>query len=296
MSVSVTTRPMRPGEADGVDYHFIDHATFERMVVEKQLLEHARVFGNYYGTPRAPVELALSKGREILFDIDWQGTQQLAENAREDLVSIFVLPPSSKELERRLHARAQDSAEVIASRMAKAADEMSHYFDYEYVIVNYDRRKQRPSGPDDPGSRAPEAPPPDRPVGLRPAASGRRLKCFRAVVGPRPNLRASACRLGRGPQLQRGITAASLPGRPPSPRQCREPRHRNLLRPLGRDQPRLIDQRLGVAERLQAGAQHLAALAEGRRRHRFHRGELRRLRRRTRDELHDRRIRSSAAA
>ena len=138
MSVSVTTRPMRPGEADGVDYHFIDHATFERMVVEKQLLEHARVFGNYYGTPRAPVELALSKGREILFDIDWQGTQQLAENARDDLVSIFVLPPSSKELERRLHARAQDSAEVIAGRMAKAADEMSHYFDYEYVIVNYD--------------------------------------------------------------------------------------------------------------------------------------------------------------
>ena len=108
------------------------------MVADKQLLEHARVFGNYYGTPRAPVEQALSKGREILFDIDWQGTQQLAENARDDLVSIFVLPPSSKELERRLHARAQDSAEVIAGRMAKAADEMSHYFDYDYVIVNYD--------------------------------------------------------------------------------------------------------------------------------------------------------------
>jgi guanylate kinase len=138
LSVSVTTRPMRPGEADGIDYHFVDHATFERMVVEKQLLEHARVFGNYYGTPRAPVELALSKGREILFDIDWQGTQQLAENAFEDLVSVYVLPPSSSELERRLHARAQDSAEVIASRMAKAADEMSHYLDYEYVIVNYD--------------------------------------------------------------------------------------------------------------------------------------------------------------
>nr|WP_157619182.1 guanylate kinase [Skermanella stibiiresistens] len=138
MSVSVTTRPMRPGEVDGVDYHFIDRDTFERMVEERQLLEHARVFGNYYGTPKGPVELSLAKGREILFDIDWQGTQQLSENAREDLVSIFVLPPSAKELERRLHARAQDSAEVIAGRMAKASDEMSHYFDYDYVIVNHD--------------------------------------------------------------------------------------------------------------------------------------------------------------
>ncbi|QQP88028.1 guanylate kinase [Skermanella sp. TT6] len=138
MSVSVTTRPMRPGEVDGVDYHFIDRERFEQMVAERQLLEHARVFGNYYGTPKEPVEQALAKGREILFDIDWQGTQQLAENARDDLVSVFVLPPSAKELERRLYARAQDSAEVIAGRMAKASDEMSHYFDYDYVIVNHD--------------------------------------------------------------------------------------------------------------------------------------------------------------
>ena len=129
---------MRPGEVDGIDYHFVDHGHFERMVVEKRVARACRVFGNYYGTPRAPVERRCPRGREILFDIDWQGTQQLAENAFEDLVSVYVLPPSSSELERRLHARAQDSAEVIAGRMAKAADEMSHYLDYEYVIVNYD--------------------------------------------------------------------------------------------------------------------------------------------------------------
>ncbi len=138
MSVSVTTRPPRPGEVDGVDYHFIDHAAFERMVVEKQLLEHARVFGNYYGTPKAPVEAALANGRDVLFDIDWQGTQQLAEAARDDLVSVFILPPSTAELERRLMRRAQDSLEVVAGRMAKAADEMSHWAEYDYVIVNED--------------------------------------------------------------------------------------------------------------------------------------------------------------
>jgi guanylate kinase len=138
MSVSVTTRPMRPGEQDGVDYYFIDKADFDRLVERRDLLEHARVFGNCYGTPRGRVEKALGEGREILFDIDWQGTQQLAENARDDLVSVFILPPTAQELERRLHSRAQDSAEVIAARMAKASDEMSHYFDYDYVIVNYD--------------------------------------------------------------------------------------------------------------------------------------------------------------
>jgi guanylate kinase len=138
LSVSCTTRQKRPGERDGVDYRFVDTATFRGMIERKEFLEYAEVFANYYGTPKAPVDEALAGGRDVLFDIDWQGTQQLAENAFEDLVSVYVLPPSSSELERRLHARAQDSAEVIASRMAKAADEMSHYLDYEYVIVNYD--------------------------------------------------------------------------------------------------------------------------------------------------------------
>lgn len=138
MSVSVTTRPKRPGEADGIDYHFIDTTQFDAMVESRNLLEHARVFGNHYGTPRAPVEAALRSGHDVLFDIDWQGTQQLAENAREDLVSIFVLPPSSAELERRLRARAQDSDEEIERRMSKASDEMSHWAEYDYVIVNHD--------------------------------------------------------------------------------------------------------------------------------------------------------------
>ena len=138
MSVSVTTRPKRPGERDGVDYTFIDQAAFERMVAEGGLLEHATVFGNSYGTPSAAVAQALDQGRDVLFDIDWQGTQQLRESAREDLVSVFVLPPSTEELERRLHARAQDPEEVVRARMAKAADEMSHWQEYDYVIFNTD--------------------------------------------------------------------------------------------------------------------------------------------------------------
>ncbi|KYO51982.1 guanylate kinase [Tistrella mobilis] len=138
LSVSVTTRPMRPGEVDGVDYHFIDRASFDRMVAEEALLEHATVFENSYGTPRAAVEATLADGRDVLFDIDWQGTQQLADRARDDLVTVFILPPSIAELERRLTTRAQDSAEVVAKRMAKAADEMSHYAEYDYVLVNED--------------------------------------------------------------------------------------------------------------------------------------------------------------
>ncbi len=138
MSVSVTTRPMRPAEVPGVDYYFIDMPEFKRMAEAGELLEHAQVFSNGYGTPKAAVEQALSVGRDVLFDIDWQGTQQLAENARTDLVSVFILPPSGEELERRLHSRAQDSAEVIAQRMAKASDEISHWAEYDYVIVNHD--------------------------------------------------------------------------------------------------------------------------------------------------------------
>ncbi len=138
MSISVTTRPRRPGEVDGSDYHFIDATEFDRLVGEGALLEHAKVFGNYYGTPCAAVEAALAEGRDVLFDIDWQGTQQLAEKAREDLVSVFILPPSTRELERRLKARAQDSAAEVSHRMAKAADEMSHWAEYDYIIVNHD--------------------------------------------------------------------------------------------------------------------------------------------------------------
>lgn len=136
ISISVTTRPPRPGERNGIDYHFIDRSAYDRMVADRQLLEHAIVFGNCYGTPRGPVEETLRAGRDVLFDIDWQGTQQLAENARDDLVSVFILPPSAEELERRLHTRAQDSAEVIAKRMAKASDEISHWAEYDYVICN----------------------------------------------------------------------------------------------------------------------------------------------------------------
>ncbi len=136
MSVSVTTRTKRPGETPGVDYHFIDPTEFNLRVNRRELLEYAKVFGHYYGTPRKPVEAALAAGRDVLFDIDWQGTQQLAENAREDLVSVFVLPPSTRELERRLKSRAQDSAEVVSQRMAQAANELSHWAEYDYVIVN----------------------------------------------------------------------------------------------------------------------------------------------------------------
>jgi guanylate kinase len=138
MSVSVTTRAMRPGEVEGKDYHFIDMQEFDRLVFSNGLLEHAKVFDNCYGTPKAPVEAALHAGKDVLFDIDWQGTQQLAQNARADLVAIFILPPSVEELEKRLRGRAQDPEEVIKKRMAKAADEMSHWREYEYVLVNKD--------------------------------------------------------------------------------------------------------------------------------------------------------------
>jgi guanylate kinase len=138
MSISVTTRPKRPGEVQGRDYHFIDAARFEEMRSRGELLESAKVFGHYYGTPMAPVTKTLEAGRDVLFDIDWQGTQQLAEKARDDLVSVFVLPPSTGELERRLRARAQDSDDVVAGRMARAADEMSHWREYDYIIVNRD--------------------------------------------------------------------------------------------------------------------------------------------------------------
>lgn len=136
MSVSVTTRPKRPNEIDGRDYHFIDQATFQKRLAEKAFLEHATVFGNLYGTLRAPVESALGAGRDILFDIDWQGADQLCRAAPRDLVRVFILPPSMDELEVRLKARAQDSEEVVAQRMARAADEMGHWSKYDYVIVN----------------------------------------------------------------------------------------------------------------------------------------------------------------
>ncbi|HTV29292.1 MAG TPA: guanylate kinase [Xanthobacteraceae bacterium] len=140
LSVSVTTRPKRRGEIDGRDYHFIDRGRFAAMVKSGDLLEWAEVFGHRYGTPREPVLKALRAGRDVLFDIDWQGTQQLREKARDDLVSLFILPPSVRELERRLHRRAQDSKDIIGARMAKAAGEMSHWPEYDYVIVNTDKR------------------------------------------------------------------------------------------------------------------------------------------------------------
>jgi guanylate kinase len=139
LSVSVTTRQKRPGEVDGRDYHFIDRGRFDAMVKKGELLEWAEVFGHRYGTPRRPVIKALQAGRDILFDIDWQGTQQLREKARDDLVSVFILPPTVKELERRLKHRAQDAKTIIKSRMAKAAGEMSHWPEYDYVIVNRDK-------------------------------------------------------------------------------------------------------------------------------------------------------------
>jgi guanylate kinase len=138
LSVSCTTRERRPSEKDGVDYKFIDTASFRSMIERGEFLEHARVFDHYYGTPRAPVETALNAGRDMLFDIDWQGTQQLKEKGREDLVTVFILPPSTRDLEKRLITRAQDSPDIVARRMAKAADEMSHWAEYDYVVVNRD--------------------------------------------------------------------------------------------------------------------------------------------------------------
>lgn len=136
MSISATTRAPRPGEEEGKDYYFVSEEEYQRMVSAGEFLEHAKVFDNFYGTPREPVEKLLQTGNDVLFDVDWQGTQQLRENARDDLVSIFVLPPSTKELARRLTERAQDSENVVRKRMAKASDEMSHYIEYDYIIVN----------------------------------------------------------------------------------------------------------------------------------------------------------------
>ena len=138
MSVSVTTRKPRPGESDGRDYFFIDEARFAQMKDAGELLEWARVFGNHYGTPRAPVEAAITTGRDVLFDIDWQGAQQLEEKLPHDLVRVFILPPSAQDLAKRLAARGQDSPEVVAGRMAAASAEISHWPEYHYVIVNAD--------------------------------------------------------------------------------------------------------------------------------------------------------------
>jgi guanylate kinase len=136
MSVSVTTRPKRPGEVEGRDYQFVDQARFEAMVKRDELLEWSIVFDHRYGTPRAAVETALSRGRDVLFDIDWQGTQQLREKARADVVSVFILPPSAADLEKRLHSRAQDSNDVIRRRMSRASHEMSHWAEYDYIVIN----------------------------------------------------------------------------------------------------------------------------------------------------------------
>jgi guanylate kinase len=138
MSVSATTRARRPDEVEGRDYHFVPPAQFEKMVKANEFFEYASVFDHRYGTPKKPVADALAAGRDVLFDIDWQGTQQLKERAREDLVSVFILPPGHDELERRLKSRAQDSKEVVAKRMAKAASEISHWPEYDYVVVNRD--------------------------------------------------------------------------------------------------------------------------------------------------------------
>ena len=139
MSVSATTRSPRPGEVDGVDYYFVSSDQFQSMVAENALLEWATVFGNRYGTPRAPVESALADGRDVLFDIDWQGTQQLQQtDAASDLVRVFILPPHLDELERRLRNRNTDHPEVIADRMARARDEISHWGEYDYILVNDD--------------------------------------------------------------------------------------------------------------------------------------------------------------
>jgi guanylate kinase len=137
-SISVTTRPARPGETDGADYRFIDQPRFDAMAAAGELLEHATVFGNCYGTPRQPIDDAIAAGQDVVADVDWQGTQQLTENLRSDLVTVFILPPDMATLEARLKTRAQDSAAVVAARMAKSAEEMSHWSEYDYVVVNRD--------------------------------------------------------------------------------------------------------------------------------------------------------------
>ncbi|MEB3702419.1 Guanylate kinase [Candidatus Bealeia paramacronuclearis] len=136
MSVSVTTRPARPGEEDGKDYYFIDEGAFQGMVKSGLLLEHALVYGHHYATPKASIEKKLNQGIDILFDIDWQGTQQMKEISTGDIVSIFILPPSSQALEERLRSRGQDSEEIVHARMKKAADEISHWSEYDYIIIN----------------------------------------------------------------------------------------------------------------------------------------------------------------
>ena len=141
MSVSATTRPKRAGEIEGEDYFFITAKRFEEMVREGAFLEHATVFGNRYGTPKAAVEKMLAQGHDVLFDIDWQGAQQLAQKAKDDLVRVFILPPSRAELERRLSERAQDSPSVVATRMAEADNEISRWSEYDYVIINDDVQK-----------------------------------------------------------------------------------------------------------------------------------------------------------
>jgi guanylate kinase len=138
LSVSATTRQRRPGEVEGKDYQFVTTSDFQTMINDRALMEYAKVFGSYYGTPSGPVLNALAEGRDMLFDIDWQGTQQLADTSKEDLVSVFILPPSTRDLEKRLLSRAQDSADVVAARMSKAADEISHYREYDYILVNRD--------------------------------------------------------------------------------------------------------------------------------------------------------------
>ncbi|MFY9684219.1 MAG: guanylate kinase [Pseudolabrys sp.] len=138
LSISVTTRKKRPSEIHGRDYYFIERRDFDELVASGELLEWAEVFDNYYGTPKKPVMDALASGRDVLFDIDWQGTQQLRDTARVDMASIFVLPPSIPELERRLHTRAEDDEETIHRRMAKLADELNHWSEYDYVVINDD--------------------------------------------------------------------------------------------------------------------------------------------------------------
>jgi len=137
-SVSATTRAARACEVEGKDYHFTTRDAFEAMVAQNRMLEHAEVFGNFYGSPRAPVESAMAEGRDTLFDIDWQGGQQIKQAMRDDVVSVFILPPSIAELERRLRNRGQDSAHVIAGRMLKSRDEISHWAEYDYVLINHD--------------------------------------------------------------------------------------------------------------------------------------------------------------
>jgi guanylate kinase len=140
-SISVTTRPPRPGEIDGKDYHFISKEKFDEMVKNEELLEHAKVFRNHYGTPMQPVQEALNNSEDIIFDIDWQGTQQLKQKLTNDLVTVFILPPSQAELERRLRQRQQDEESVIQERMKKASSEISHYSEYDYMIINHNLEK-----------------------------------------------------------------------------------------------------------------------------------------------------------